>query len=203
MSFSKSALIGLASVGLIAIGAVGLQRWMVSGAAPPPMSQGGMMQSMQINSEFDYLSQMIPHHQEAIASAQILLERSQRPQMKQFAQEIIKVQSAEIKQMQAWLKAWYPGQTSSQSYQPMMSNLSTLEGKSLDQTFLEEMIMHHRAAVMMSQMLLNRNLIKHQPVRPFAEQIATSQSREIRQMEVWLKDWFGVTSMPGGMMHMH
>jgi uncharacterized protein (DUF305 family) len=56
------------------------------------------------------------------------------------------------------------------------------------------MVMHHKGAVTMSQQLLSQNLVKHEPVRPFAEQIASSQQQEIQQMQAWLKDWFGASS---------
>ncbi|WP_448563037.1 DUF305 domain-containing protein [Trichothermofontia sp.] len=162
---------------------------------------GGMHPSMMVNSEFDYLAQMIPHHQEAIATAQIILARSQRPEMKQFAQTIIKVQSAEIEQMEAWLKEWYPGQDRNVTYQPMMRDLSQLNGDALDQTFLQDMIGHHRGAVMMSQMLLNHNLVQHPPIQPFAQNIATSQRQEIHQMQTWLMAWFGDRHPMGGRHH--
>jgi len=165
-----------------------------------PNGMGGM-HHMQVSSEFNYLAQMIPHHQEAIDTAQVILERTSRPEMRQFAQKIIQVQTAEIAQMKNWLNEWYPGRNISVSYVPMMRDLSQLQGDALEQTFLQDMIKHHMGAVMMSQMLLNHNLVKHQAVRPFAENIATSQHREIRQMQTWLMAWFGDRNPMGGMHH--
>lgn len=159
----------------------------------------GMMQSMQVNSEFDYLSQMIPHHQEAIATARILLQRSARPEMKQFARDIIRVQSAEIQQMQTWLKQWYPDQRNTRTYTPMMRELGQFRGSDLDRAFLQDMIMHHMGAVMMSHQLLNRGLVQHNPVRPFAQNIADTQRAEIQQMRIWAHKWFGDSGMMGGM----
>jgi uncharacterized protein (DUF305 family) len=79
---------------------------------------------------------------------------------------------------------------------PMMGDLSQLSGDALDRAFLEGMIMHHREAVMMAHHLVNHGLVQHQPVQPFAENIARTQRQEISQMQAWLQDWFGVTSMP-------
>lgn len=166
--------------------------------ANSPMMHRGMMQSMQINSEFEYLSQMIPHHEEAIATARILLQRSDRPEMKQFAREIIRVQGAEIQQMQTWLKQWYPNQHNTRTYTPMMRELEQLRGTALDQAFLQDMIMHHMGAVMMSHQLLNRSLVQHDPVRPFAQNIADTQRAEIQQMRIWARNWFGGPGMMGG-----
>jgi uncharacterized protein (DUF305 family) len=54
-----------------------------------------------------FLDGMIVHHQQAIDMATIVLERTMRPEIKQMAQDIISVQTAEIKTMQGWLKAWF------------------------------------------------------------------------------------------------
>lgn len=171
-----------------------------------PMHQGQwqghhqhMMQMRQANNEFEFLSLMIPHHEEAIATAQRVLEYSDRPEMQQFAQDIIDVQTAEIEQMEAWLSEWYPDQDTSLTYTPMMRDISQLEGDALDQAFLEDMIMHHMGAVMMSQRLVNHGLVEHQDVQPFAQNIADTQRQEIWQMQAWLQDWYGVSSMPGPM----
>ncbi|MEB3231084.1 MAG: DUF305 domain-containing protein [Leptolyngbyaceae bacterium] len=158
-----------------------------------------MMSMMQVNSEFDFLSQMIPHHEEAIATAERVLAKSDRPEMREFAQSIIDVQSAEIDQMKTWLDQWYPAQPTDLSYMPMMRDLSQLEGNELDQVFLEDMVMHHMGAVMMSQHLVNHGLVEHQPIEAFAQNIADTQRQEIWQMQTWLQDWYGVSAMPGPM----
>lgn len=159
-----------------------------------------MRQMMQANNEFEFLSLMIPHHEEAIDTAQRVLEYSDRPAMREFAQDIIEVQTAEIDQMEAWLGEWYPGQETNLTYSPMMRDLSQLEGDDLDQAFLEDMIMHHMGAVMMSQRLVNHGLVEHSEVQPFAQNIANTQRQEIWQMQSWLQDWYGVSGMPGPMM---
>jgi uncharacterized protein (DUF305 family) len=170
-----------------------------------PMHQNGrqghygqMMHMMQANNEFKFFSLMIPHHEEAIATAQRVLEYSDRPEMREFAQDIIDVQTAEIEQMEAWLGEWYPGQDTNLTYAPMMRDLGQLEGDALDQAFLEDMIMHHMGAVMMSQRLVNFGLVEHQAVQPFAQNIADTQRQEIWQMQAWLQDWYGVAGMPMG-----
>lgn len=215
MFLKRIVFVTIAGVGIVASGAIAIAQFN-RGSQPPstvnptstvPAPRGimgsGMMSHGQISSEFDYLSEMIPHHQEAIDTAQIILDRSDRPEMKAFAKEIIRVQSAEIKQMQSWLKAWYPKQNSTVKYHTMMRDLAQLKGDALDQTFLQDMIMHHMSAVHMSRMLLGRNLVQHDPVRPFATQIASSQMQEIHQMQAWLQNWFGASGMMPGMGGMH
>jgi uncharacterized protein (DUF305 family) len=203
----KITLVSLIGMGLVTAGTIATAQRPVqldsapnSPVCPLRMHHQGRMGSgvmpMQMTSEFDYLSQMIPHHQEAIDTAKMVLERSDRPEMKEFAQAIVEVQSAEIEQMQTWLDEWYPEQSSTLSYTPMMRDLSQLRDE-LDQAFLEDMISHHHMAVMMSRMLVNHELVEHDAVYPFAEQIVTSQMNEIHQMQTWLREWFGTT----GMMH--
>ena len=61
------------------------------------------------DAEFDlrFIDAMIPHHEGAVTMAQDALTKSKRPEIKKLAQEIVKAQDIEIKQMQQWRKAWY------------------------------------------------------------------------------------------------
>ncbi|MEH1925185.1 DUF305 domain-containing protein [Nostoc sp.] len=61
------------------------------------------------DAEFDlrFINAMIPHHQGAVTMGQDALGKSKRPEVKKLAQEIIKAQDIEIKEMQQWRKAWY------------------------------------------------------------------------------------------------
>lgn len=164
-------------------------------AGPAGSSGSGAMagMGMAVASEFDYLTRMIPHHDEAITTAQILHRGTGRQEMRSFAASIIDTQSAEVRQMQAWLAAWYPGRDTRASYQPMMRDLTGLRGSDLDRAFLEDMIPHHMMAVMMSQQLLASGLPRHDVVVPFARNIRDTQRNEIQMMSAWLREWFGLT----------
>jgi uncharacterized protein (DUF305 family) len=79
--------------------------------AMTPKHKESMMMSMslgQADAGFDlrFLDAMIPHHQGAVTMGKDLLVKSKRPQMKKFAQNIIKSQQAEIDLMTKWQKAW-------------------------------------------------------------------------------------------------
>jgi uncharacterized protein (DUF305 family) len=153
---------------------------------------GGGMTGMAVASEFDFLVNMIPHHEEAIATARLLQAGTGRQEMRDFAATIIRTQSAEVARMQAWLDEWYPGRDTVVTYRPMMRDLSGLTGGALDRAFLEDMIPHHMMAVMMSKQLLVRNLAAHEALVPFATGIRDIQQAEIRMMRQWLWQWFGV-----------
>lgn len=154
----------------------------------------GMMRQMHamepVESEFDYLSRMIPHHQEAVDSARILQERTERAEMRDFAATIIETQSREIEEMEAGLERWYPDRSPAVDYEPMMRDYSSLSGDELDLAFLQDMIPHHMAAVMMSQQLLNRNISAHEEVQSLASTIRNAQLQEIEQMGRWMDRWF-------------
>ncbi len=148
----------------------------------------GMMRSMNvfIDSEFDFLTHMIPHHEEAVATATYLRDNTEREEMRAFAEDIIRTQSAEIDQMSLFLETWYPAQNHEIEYQPMMRELEGLQGELLDRAFLEDMIPHHMAAVMMSQQLLSQGLAEHEEVALLAGSIRDSQRDEIHMMMNWL-----------------
>lgn len=168
------------------------------------MSSGaGMMgmSDMKVTDEFSYLSMMIPHHEEAITAAESLKSGTDRAELREFAQKIIDTQTREVNQMRLWLGAWYPGRNTTVDYTPMMRDLSSLRGDSLDRAFLQDMIPHHMAAVMMSQQLLAMGLADHAELEPFAQTIRDSQRAEIMTMHGWLSQWFGVYGMQSGMNH--
>lgn len=65
----------------------------------------GMHVQLTGNPDRDFALMMIPHHQGAIAMAQVELEFGTDPQLRAMAQEIIEAQEAEIATLEAWLAA--------------------------------------------------------------------------------------------------
>jgi len=110
--------------------------------------------------------------------------------MREFAEDIIEVQTSEIEEMEKYLEKWYPDRTNDYVYQPMMGNYEGLTGEELDFYFLEDMIFHHMGAVMMSQQLIVRGLDEHQEVYLLARNIRDSQRQEIFMMRNWLNNWY-------------
>jgi uncharacterized protein (DUF305 family) len=64
--------------------------------------------TMELDDE-TFLAAMIEHHEGAVDVAEIALERAEREELREMAQEIIDAQETEIDQMQAWLDVWYDG----------------------------------------------------------------------------------------------
>ncbi|MEQ2005555.1 MAG: DUF305 domain-containing protein [Limisphaerales bacterium] len=61
------------------------------------------------DAEFDkmFLEMMIKHHEVAVQMSGLVKERSTRPELLQFAEKVIKDQTAEIEQMKGWQTAWF------------------------------------------------------------------------------------------------
>lgn len=160
---------------------------------PGSMMGRGMMREMHamadVESEYEYLANMIPHHEEAVEKARILRDRTDRDVMREFAQSIMEVQTREIERMDAWLEAWYPDRPARADYEPMMGDYRDVSGDRLDVAFLEDMIPHHMAAVMMSHQLIAGDLAEHEEVETLAATIRDAQMREIRDMARWLEEW--------------
>lgn len=152
-------------------------------------------------SEATWLREMVAHHREAIAAAGELA-RSDRPAMRAFGRRIVAHQSAQVEEMEAWLRDWYPDEaTDDPAYEPMMRDLSGLDGDRLDRAFLRDMVGHHMAAVMMAQQLLVRGTAEHDAVTDLARTIRHDQAREIAWMRGRLSAWFGDAA--GGWCGMH
>ena len=76
------------------------------------MPMGGMMgmdhSAMMVSSEREFLTGMIPHHQEAVDTAIEVVERGgSTPEIKALAENIIIAQELEIAEMKQWHLDWY------------------------------------------------------------------------------------------------
>lgn len=146
---------------------------------------GGMNHSMMgISSEKEFLTEMIPHHQEAVDTAKEVLARgATTPEIKTLLEKIVTAQEKEITDMKTWYETWYQTPyTPSGNYRPMMRDLENLSGKEIDRAFLEDMTMHHMGAIMMARSV--EPYIEHEEIKNLAKAIITSQSEEIEQMRV-------------------
>ncbi|HYF13172.1 MAG TPA: DUF305 domain-containing protein [Candidatus Paceibacterota bacterium] len=79
----------------------------------------GMMAGLETKegAEFEkaFISEMIVHHEGAVAMAQMVLQKSQRPELVQLANDIIAAQTREINMMRTWNTQWFDVQPSTNS----------------------------------------------------------------------------------------
>lgn len=72
---------------------------------------GSMMSGLEgkTGDAFDqaFISEMIVHHEGAVAMAEKVLQVSTRPELRTLAGNIISAQNAEIAQMKGWLAVWF------------------------------------------------------------------------------------------------
>lgn len=54
-----------------------------------------------------FLRGMIVHHLGAVRMAEELLEQTERQELRDFAQDVINVQSKEVEMMKKWLETWF------------------------------------------------------------------------------------------------
>ena len=168
---------------------------------------GGSMGGMMADVDRRFIEQMIPHHEDAIAMADLALQKAKRPEIKKLATDIKRVQQAEIDQMRAWYKQWFGTDvpTHNDSDQGMMGSGSggmmgggmgmgmglddLANAADFDKAFINMMVPHHRMALMMSNMVLRNG--GRAELQTLARSIITSQSTEIEQMQTWYRQWYG------------
>lgn len=143
------------------------------------------------NYDLRFIDAMIPHHQGAVIMAQDALQKSQRPEIKKLAAEIIKTQNQEIAQLQQWRQAWYPQVKTSpladaKTNQQISMNLGAADAD-FDLRFIKAMIPHHEGAVKMAQDALSKS--NRPQIKQLSQNIISSQRAEIQQMQQWRQAW--------------
>jgi len=165
------------------------------------MSGGMATGSFDEDQPFDlqFIDQMIVHHQMAIMSSEHMISDSERPELRQLAENIQKSQFEQIAQMQEWRDEWYPDDA---KQEPEMSNdmmddgmMEQMMGGSMQRMmggdtanamFLRMMIPHHQDAIDMSEEALER--AEHPELKELAQTIIDEQSAEIELMQGYLDE---------------
>lgn len=70
----------------------------------------------------------------------------------------------------------------------MTGRLAGKTGDALDETFLDDMIVHHEGAVRMAEQLLAET--KRPELIKLGNDVITAQTSEIEMMKGWRKEWF-------------
>ena len=170
-----------------------------STAMPSGMGRGGMPMG-QRSADARFIVMMIPHHEGAIAIAELALQRSKRPEIRALAEKIRTSQSQENSQMRQWCRQWYGtdvpawgmggGMGMGWGMPGMGTSLEALKSApDFDRTSIEQMIPHHRMGVVMASHAEGNT--QHPQLRELEAAMVRVQSQEIEQMAQWYRQWFG------------
>ena len=164
--------------------------------------QRSMRSPVEDSAEVGFARDMANHHAQAVNMAQLLYDRTDDPEMRFLALDIMLTQQAQIGQMQGWLRVW--GQSLSSTDPAMtwmgmpvnglmpgmatvedINRLRDLSGDEADILFLQLMIPHHRSGVNMANAVLEYT--DRAEVIALAQAIVNSQANEIAFMQAVLQ----------------
>ncbi|HKH36327.1 MAG TPA: DUF305 domain-containing protein [Rubrobacter sp.] len=164
------------------------------------MGSGGMARQMVMEngkySDKAFIDAMVPHHQGAIAMAEVALKNAEHEEIVQLSRNIISSQQAEIEELKSIKQEEFgtsnvPMEMSQEQMRGMgmMMNPQQLANqKPFDEAFLDAMIPHHQSAIEMAQVALEKS--DNPKIKELAENIISAQQREIEQMREWRMEWY-------------
>ena len=141
------------------------------------------------NADMQFTMMMIPHHEQAVEMADMILAKDGIDErVITLAEQIKAAQDPEIELMESWLDDWGTpmGDMDGMDHGGMMSgaDMQALEdatGVEASRLFLEQMIVHHEGAIDMAQAEVDSG--ENADVIALAEDIIASQTAEITAME--------------------
>jgi len=73
------------------------------------MDMNGEVDGLRDADPFDrlFIDAMIRHHEQAVEAAEIVLDQTERDEVRRLAEEIVEAQTREIEQLREWRVAWY------------------------------------------------------------------------------------------------
>jgi uncharacterized protein (DUF305 family) len=140
-----------------------------------------------------FAQMMIPHHQQAVEMADIILDKEGiDPDVLTLASDIKAAQQPEIDQLQSWLTEWAADMPDMDSMEGMdhgggmmseddMAALEAATGAEASRLFLEQMTMHHEGAIEMAQDEVDNG--QNPDAVAMAQTIVDTQTAEIAQMQ--------------------
>lgn len=154
------------------------------------------------SAEVGFARDMAHHHAQAVTMAQLLYDRTDDPDMRFLALDILLTQQAQIGQMQGWLRVWDRSLISAEPAMAWMgmpttgpmpgmatvediNRLRDLSGDEAEVLFLQLMIPHHRGGVEMANAVLKST--RRPEVIALAQAIVNSQVNEIAFMQALLQ----------------
>ncbi len=75
---------------------------------------------------------------------------------------------------------------------PMNASLEKLKGAEFEQSFLQQMIQHHRSGIAMAKLASAQTT--RTELRDLASKMIATQQQEIDKMSAWLKSWYNASA---------
>jgi uncharacterized protein (DUF305 family) len=151
-------------------------------------TEESIVHSTEVTNDEEFINQMIPHHQEAIDTSNIVISKSKNTQIKQFAEDVINVQTSEVNQMKGWYSTWFGKEYAPHSnYMPMMGSLMQLNGEELEKEYITGMIAHHKGAIDMAKQILATT--QRPEIKKMAEVIISVQAEEVNTLQNTLEGY--------------
>jgi uncharacterized protein (DUF305 family) len=143
-----------------------------------------------------FIDAMVPHHQGAIAMANVALENAEHEEIKELSRNIVSSQQAEIDELKSIKKEEFgtsevPMEMSSKQMRGMgmMMNPQALADENpFDRAFIDAMIPHHRSAIEMAKVANQES--ENPRIKELAGNIVSAQKGEIEQMRRWREQWY-------------
>ena len=164
------------------------------------MGSGGMARQMVMQkgkySDKAFIDAMVPHHQSAIAMAEVALKNAEHEEIIQLSRNIISSQQAEIEELKSIKQEEFGTSNVPMEMSPeqmrgmgmMMDPQQLANQKPFDEAFIDAMIPHHQSAIEMARAALENS--DNPKIKELAQNIISAQQREIEQMKQWRKEWY-------------
>lgn len=129
-----------------------------------------------------FLDQFSEHHKDAIMMSNLALSKAENTELRAMAQTMVKDQSSEIEQMQAWRTRYFPNVSHTRRSMPVMdmSPLENRQGKAFDLAFIKMMSKHHADGVNMATKAMKQSSVES--IRVFSGRVASKQKGEIAEL---------------------
>ena len=164
------------------------------------MGSGGMARQMVMEngkySDKAFIDAMVPHHQGAIAMAEVALKNAKHEEIIQLSRNIISSQQAEIEELKSIKKEEFgtsnvPMEMSQEQMRGMgmmMDPQELARSEPFDRAFIAAMIPHHQSAIEMAKVAYEKS--ENPRIKKLAENIVGAQQEEIEQMKRWREQWY-------------
>lgn len=134
-----------------------------------------------------YLNAMAAHHRGAILLAEQAARESKRPEMTALAAEIQANEPKLIEELYGWKKNWYDDTRIVRD--PVVAELGQA-GETFDLRFLNALIAHHEAGIVMAQDVLTKS--SRAEVLDNANAVQDFLENGILALEKMRKDWYNI-----------